>query len=89
MEPGGLWLGGPQAWLPPPGTWETKGNWLGRAGGNHVFSQLWLGLVGRGLERPLTVWELMEGGSGRLGPGKAGWVLPESPCGGGGVCRCT
>jgi hypothetical protein len=69
------WLGGPQAWLPPPGTWGTKGNWLGRAGGNHVLSQLWLGLVERGLERPLRVWELVEGGSGSLGQGRAGWVL--------------
>lgn len=67
-EPRQPWLGSTQAWLPPPGTWVTKGNWLGRAGGNHVLSQLWLGLVGRGLERPLLIGVLSEEGSGSLGP---------------------
>lgn len=49
-----------------------------------MLSQLWLGLVGRALGRPLMVWELVEGGSGSLGKEGLAGCSTGSPCGGGG-----
>lgn len=39
-----------------------------------MLSQLWLGLVGKGLERPLPIGVLLEGGSGSTFSAKKGWL---------------